>query len=95
MRSSIDGSDSLDPRRSSYGRDYWLRRCDGFVVATPTRRLGRVSGVRFGAGSNEPEVLEVHAGFLGRTLLLLSVEDLVEIVPEQRRVLVQDSPRLL
>jgi hypothetical protein len=93
--SSSPGEGSPDPRRSSYGREHWLHRCDGFVVETATRRLGKVVGVRFGAGSNKPEVIEVRAGLLGRTLLLLSVEDVIEILPEQRRVLVKDPPRLL
>jgi hypothetical protein len=84
-----------DPRRSSYGRDYWLRRCEGFVVETPTRRLGRVGGVRFGHGSNEPEILEVRAGLLARRLLLFSVEDILEIDSDQRRVVLNDPPRPL
>jgi hypothetical protein len=44
VRSSADGSDSPDPRRSSYGPDYWLRRCDGFLVETPTAARPRLRG---------------------------------------------------
>ena len=33
-----------DPTRSSYDRAYWLRRCEGFLVETPTKRIGRVTG---------------------------------------------------
>jgi len=89
------GEGSSDPRRSSYGREYWLRRCEGFLVETPTRRIGRVVGIRYGEGSNEPEVLEVRAGFLGRTLLLLSVDDVAALVPKERRIVLTDPPRLL
>jgi hypothetical protein len=89
------GEGSSDPRRSSYGRDYWLRRCEGFLVETPTRRIGRVAGIRYGEGSNEPEVLEVRAGFLGRTLLLVSVDDVAEIVATERRIVLADPARLL
>jgi len=84
-----------DPRRSSYGRGYWLRRCEGFLVETPTRRVGRVAGIRYGEGSNEPEVLEVRAGLFGRTRLLISVAEVVEVVAEERRLVLNDPPRLL
>jgi hypothetical protein len=71
------GSGSSDPRRSSYGRGYWLRRCEGFLVETPTRRIGRVAGIRYGERSNEPEVLEVRAGLLGtrKGSIILDVTD--------------------
>jgi len=61
-----EGEGLSDPPRSTYGPGYWLRRCEGFLVETPTRRVGRVAGVRYGERSNEPAVLEVRAGFLGR-----------------------------
>jgi hypothetical protein len=84
-----------DPRRSSYGREYWLQRCEGFLIETPTKRIGRVAGVRYGEDTNQPQTLEVRAGLLRRTLLLISVDDIAEIVPEQRRVVLVDPPRLL
>jgi hypothetical protein len=86
---------SNDPRRSSYGRGYWLRRCEGFLVETPTRRIGRVLGIRYGEGSNEPEVLEVRAGFFGRTLLLVSVDDVATIASDERRIVLHDPPGLI
>jgi hypothetical protein len=89
------GDGSSDPRRSSYGRGYWLRRCEGFLVETPTRRIGRVAGIRYGEGSNEPEVLEVRAGLFGRTLLLISVDEVAEIAAAERRIVLSDPPRLL
>ena len=56
------GSDMAnDPTRSSYDRAYWLRRCEGFLVETPTKRIGRVTGIRYGETTNEPETLEVRA----------------------------------
>jgi hypothetical protein len=88
-------SETNNPRRSSYGPEYWLRRCEGFLVETPTRRIGRVAGIRYGEGSNEPEVLEVRAGFLGRTLLLVSVDDVATIASEDRRIVLHDPPRLI
>jgi hypothetical protein len=64
-------------------------------VETRTRRIGRVAGIRYGERSNEPEVLEVRAGLLARTLLLISVEDIDEIAAEERRIVLNDPPRLL
>ena len=84
----------LDPRRSTFDIDYWLRRCEGFVVETPGGRVGTVAGVRYGA-SAEPEVLEVRAGLLGRRRLLLPVADVAAIVPDERRVCLGARPTLL
>ena len=60
MPASEDGS--TDPRPSSYGRAYWLRRCEGFVVETSTSRIGRLDGIRYGLSQDEPEALAVRAG---------------------------------
>jgi hypothetical protein len=67
-------------------------------VETPTKRIGRVAGIRYGERSNEPEVLEVRAGLFGRTLLLLiSVDEVTEMAAEERRIVLKrpPSPRLL
>jgi hypothetical protein len=88
------GNGSSDPRRSSYGRGYWLRRCEGFLVETPTRRIGRVAGIRYGERSNEPEVLELRAGLFGRTRLLISVDNVAEIAVEERRIVLNDPSDL-
>jgi hypothetical protein len=64
-------------------------------VETPTRRIGRVGGIRYGERSNEPEVLEVRAGVFGRKLLLISADEVAEIVAEERRIVLNDLPRLL
>lgn len=85
--------EAADPRRSSYGPDYWLRRCEGFLVETESKRIGRVHAIRYGK-ANEPEVLEVRAGLFGRTLLLISVKDVAEVEPEQSRIVVRDPPVL-
>jgi hypothetical protein len=87
-------TEANSPTRSSYGREYWLRRCEGFLVETPTKRLGRVTGIRYGETTNEPEVLEVRAGWFGRTQLLISVEDVEDVDPERQRLVLNDPPRL-
>jgi hypothetical protein len=89
------GRPSNDPTRSSYDRGYWLRRCEGFLVQTPTKRIGRVTGIRYAETTNEPDALEVRAGFFGRTRLLISVDDVVDIDPEQERLTLDDPPRPL
>jgi len=83
-----------DPTRSSYDRSYWLRRCEGFFVESPTKRIGRVTGIRYGETTNEPAVLEVRAGLFGRTRLLIAVHDITELDPEQG-VLTHADPPLL
>jgi hypothetical protein len=84
-----------DPTRSSYDRAYWLRRCEGFLVETPTKRIGRVSGIRYGETTNEPAALEVRAGLFRRTRLLINVDDVIDIDPEQGRLALADPPRPL
>jgi hypothetical protein len=48
-------------------------------------------GVRYGERSNEPALLEVRAGFLGRKLLLIRVEDISEIDPAANRIILRDQ----
>jgi hypothetical protein len=83
--------DTRDPRDSSYGRDYWLHRCEGFRVESARRVIGTVHGLRF-HDSIEPELLEVRTGFLGRRVLLIPVERVEEIVPKEKRVVLRASP---
>jgi hypothetical protein len=89
----LPASEANNPRRSSYGPEYWLRRCEGFIVETPTKRIGRVIGIRYGEATNEPEVLEVRAGLFGRTVLLISAQDVEQVLPEKHRLLLADPPR--
>ena len=79
------GIDIHDPRRSSYGPDYWLHRCEGFTVQRGGRELGKVTGLRFRA-SLEPELLEVRAGLFGKRRLI-PVEQVQQLDPETRRVI--------
>jgi hypothetical protein len=91
---STSEDESLDPRRSSYGRAYWLRRCDGFVVETATKRIGRVDGIRYGNSQDEPEALAVRTGRFRQTLLLVSVKDVEQVDAAGRRIVVTDPPGL-
>jgi hypothetical protein len=84
----VTSLDPRDPRDSSYGRDYWLHRCEGFRVESPEGQVGKVRGLRF-QGSIEPELLEVRTGFLGRRVLLIPVEHVEKIVPERKLVILR------
>jgi hypothetical protein len=59
-------------------------------VETPTKRIGRVAGIRYGERSNEPALLEVRTGLLGRKLLLVSVDEIADIAPERSRIVLRD-----
>jgi hypothetical protein len=72
-----------------------LRRCEGFVVETPTRRIGRVDGIRYGDNPDEPEALAVRAGRFGRRLLLVSVEGVDRVDAVERRLILADPLTLL
>jgi hypothetical protein len=86
--------ESAEHRQSSFGLDYWLQRCEAFQVEGPGGRIGRVGGIRFGA-SAKPEVLEVQAGMFGRRKLLIHASEVTDAIPEQRRLILRESPRLL
>jgi hypothetical protein len=53
-----------------------------------------VRRIRRGA-SAEPEVLEMQAGMFGRRTLLIPASDVIDAIPEQRRLILQEVPRLL
>jgi hypothetical protein len=83
--------DASDPRDSAYGREYWLHRCEGFRVESAGRGIGTVHGLRF-KGSIEPDLLEVRTGLFGRRVLLIPVEQVEELVPQEKRVALSASP---
>jgi hypothetical protein len=83
--------DTSDPRDSAYGREYWLHRCEGFRVESNKREIGTVHGLRF-KGSLEPDLLEVRTGLFGRRVLLIPVEQVAELLPKERRIVLRASP---
>ena len=85
--------DTSDPRDSAYGRDYWLHRCEGFRVEAAGREIGTVHGLRFN-GSIEPDLLEVRTGLFGRRVLLIPVEQVEELLPKKRRIVLRASPQI-
>ncbi len=87
--------DVLDQRELARLLQAPERAEEGFVVETPTKRIGKVAGIRYGAHLEEPEALAVRPGRFGRTLLLVSVDSVERVLPEERRIVVTDPPRLL
>src|SRR5262245_15771040 len=73
----------------SRNHDALLVRCEGFAVDSPVGLVGVVEGLRFDSRIDVPDFLEVRGGRLGRELLLVPVEAVQEVSPEEERVLVR------
>lgn len=71
--------------------DCWLR-CEGFCVESPDGRIGFVAELRFSSRIDRPDELVVHAGLLGRRILIVPVSEVTEIRPGQRRIVLGRSP---
>jgi hypothetical protein len=63
-----------------------LRHSQGFAVEAPTGRFGTVEGFRSGSRSGAPEFLVVRAGMLGRRRMMISVDDVSEVLPRQKLI---------
>jgi hypothetical protein len=72
-------------------RDYWLARCDHFTVYAGERVVGAVEGMRFRSRVDRPDLLEVRCGHLDRRLLLVPVDDVERVEPEEKKVVLQDA----
>ena len=73
--------------------DYWLHRSEGFRVDSPDGRVGFVSELRFGTSMARPDALAVRAGLFGRLLLIVPVEQVAEVLPQERQIVLRASPR--
>ena len=74
-------------------RDYWLSRCEGFLVESPTGRcLGVVEGLRFDLRIDRPDLLEVEIGRLRRKSLLLPVDEVEYISGDEERIVLSHEP---
>jgi hypothetical protein len=81
------------PEGAASSFDYWLRRCDGFLVDSPQGRVGFVEEVRYASRADRPDVIAVRAGLLGRLLLIVPIDEIAEILPREERIVLQRSPR--
>lgn len=75
-------------------RGFALCRCEGFRVDSPTGRVGVVEGLRYQSRIDQPDALEVRAGWLGRKLLLIPVDDVDQIFVDEGRLVVRMQPAL-
>ena len=75
--------------RSSYHHDYWLHRCEGFRVDSPRGRLGIVVELRFRSSAECPDSFAIRTGWLRRRLIVVPIEQVDEILPRERRVMLR------
>jgi hypothetical protein len=81
------------PRPLGWDTDYWLCRCEGFAVEAPGGRLGIVEEVRFRSRLDRPDELLVRGGIFGGRSFVVGVADVVEITPQQQRLVLRSAPR--
>jgi len=75
-------------------RDYWLSHCEQFTVYAGECLLGVVEGIRFQSRIDRPDLLEVRSGRLGRQLLLIPVDHVEVVEPEEEVIVLQASHRV-
>lgn len=73
---------------------YWVGRCEGFRVDSPDGRFGLVEAVMFRRRPDEPDALVVRAGVLGRRLVLVPIDDVADVVPRRKRIVLSRTPDL-
>src|SRR5712691_2483760 len=85
---------TVDPRptQAELDRDYWLCRCEGFAVESPSGHVGFVEGLRFRSRVDLPDLLEVSAGRLGRRMLLIPVAGVETIESEEEVLVLREDP---
>jgi len=85
---------TVDPRptQARLDRDYWLCRCEGFAVKSPSGHVGFVVGLRFRSRVDIPDLLEVSAGRLGRRMLLIPVTEVETIDTEGEMAVLRADP---
>jgi hypothetical protein len=80
-----------DPRRSPSPQDR-LRRCEGFAVESGKVLVGVVEGIRFVSSIERPDVLEVRGGRFGRQLRLIPTALVDQVIAEEERVVLRETP---
>jgi hypothetical protein len=63
------------------------------VSIPPGGRVGFVAELRFGTSMTRRHALAVQAGMFRRSLLIVPVGEVVEVVPQKRRIVLRASPR--
>jgi len=74
--------------------DYWLHRSEGFRVDCADGSVGFVAELRSATSMARPDALAVRGGLFSRLLLIVPVERVAEVLPQERRIVLRASPRL-
>lgn len=85
-------SDARFPRAQAFDTEYWLCRCEGFAVDSPTGRVGVVEGLRYRTRLERPDELAVRVGRFGRRHLLVSISQVAEIAPRKSVIVLRAVP---
>ena len=79
----------MECREDIERRQTALAGCEGFGVYGPSARIGTVEKVRVERTSRMPVLLSVRAGLLGSWLVHVPVDQVADVLPEERRVLLR------
>ncbi len=85
------GLPSGEPETPSKADDlsaYWLRTCEGFSVESDGGRVGIVEEVRL-SRERQPKALAVRTGLFRTRLLIVPIDDVEQVVPRNKRVLLR------
>jgi hypothetical protein len=74
------------PRAVRFGREYWLSRCIGYRVESPTGRIGVVESAGFWTRYDCPDFLVVRTGHLRPRRATVPVTDVVQIEPNRQSI---------
>jgi hypothetical protein len=86
-----DGNDGS--RAHPYdARSRLLAHCEGFDVDSPEGPVGFVESVRLVSRIDRPDMLEVRGGRFGRQPIMVAIEQVEEIRPEEQLVVLQSMP---
>jgi hypothetical protein len=77
-----------EPLRASRSSE-WLPVCHGFRLEAGGKRLGIVEDVLYGH-DRDPAALLVRGGLFGTRATIVAVEDVVEVIPSSKRVIVRE-----
>lgn len=89
-------ADEATPRpRSPWPVDeaYWLAHCEGFQVEGPDGRIGVVDRVVYESRLDVPDVVSVASGLWRLHSTRVPMADVLEVRPEQERLLVRTTER--
>jgi hypothetical protein len=73
-------------------REAWLPACQGFRLESAGRWVGVVEEVLFG-DDDLPAALLVQGGLFGNRTYIVAAEDVVDVVPRSKRVLIEKRRR--